>query len=134
MCTHIHSTRAKLNYKTKCFYFNASFKPALAALTASLIWDWPLAAKQWDQTRTGFIIVTFFGDQNASGDFALSIAAMPPLKVHVSVYRDLTAWEEIVKKISDILSNLKTILLTIVAIVGILVGWKTKFWKWFSNR
>jgi hypothetical protein len=99
-----------------------------------LIWDWPLSAKQWDDNYTGDIVVTFFGDQTPTGIFGQSIAAMPPLRIAVGVNRDLTFWANVAKQLADLLTQTKSILITIGAIVAILVGWKTKIWNLFKHK
>jgi hypothetical protein len=93
-----------------------------------LIWDWSLTAKKWDASRTGNIIVTFFGDQSAGGKFEQGIAAMPPLEIEVSVERDLSYWNGVAKQLSDLFSQFKTILITLGAIAAILVAWRKKLW------
>ena len=99
-----------------------------------LIWDWSLAAKKWDESRTGNIIVRFYGDQSAGGKFDQSIAAMPPLQIAVSVDRDISYWDERVKSLADLLAQFKSILITIGAIAAILVGWKKKVWRLVVRR
>jgi hypothetical protein len=99
-----------------------------------LIWDWPLAAKQSDETRSGNIIVTFYGDQSPGGQFEQTIASMPPLKIEVKVYRGMSYWDAVAKGVSDLLTQFKGILIGVAAIAAILVGWKKKIWRVWAGR
>jgi hypothetical protein len=98
-----------------------------------LIWDWSLSAKKSDASRTGNIIVRFYGDQSAGGKFEQGIAALPPLQIEVSVERDLSYWNGVAKQLSDLFSQFKAILITLGAIVAILIGWKKQIWKLFRR-
>lgn len=88
-----------------------------------LIWDFPVHAVKWDETRTTAIRVEFYGDQAAGGSFATLIDAIPPLELEVEVSKDLDFWARLLKSLSELAESAKSLLAALGALVTLVLGW-----------